>query len=149
VALDSRIKTVMLLVIGCTVGTVAFSVFHQDPTPPPPPKPVTKIEIKEVPGPVTTITKYKSLPECADLIDDSLAVQKAVDNYEKQVGELPGQVDDAGKAIYLKDQNKLNSIREQNSELQANSIQALMDLQELQHKMKSDGPKCQTAIKAQ
>ena len=106
---------------------------------------VTVTVTKEVPGPTVQV---KTIPEhCKAVIDAALESQQSIESYERQVGELPRLLDEAGAAIYAKNQNKLNDLKQQSIKADADSIQNLIDIREQQENLKNAAPKCAAEMK--
>lgn len=106
---------------------------------------VTATVTKEVPGPTVQV---KTIPEhCKAVIDAALKSQQSIESYEEQVGELPRLLDEAGAAIYAKDQKRLNDLKQQSIKTDADSIQNLLDLHEQQENLKNAAPKCAAEMK--
>lgn len=130
-------------ILGFVIGITA----HHDPEPVKPQPQVTVTVTKEVSQPAQTITRKEIPADCKTVIDAALKSQASIQSYEEQVGELPRLLDEAGTAIYAKDQNKLNDLKEQSVKADADSIQNLLDIREQQERLKNGASKCATEMK--
>jgi hypothetical protein len=139
------------LVWGGLVGFVMGMVIgismrpHSEPVRPQPR--VTVTVTKEVQQPAQVVTKNAIPEHCKAVIDAALKSQQAIESYEEQVGDLPRLLDEAGTAIYTKDQNKLNALKERSAKADADSIQNLIDIREQQENLKNAAPKCAAEMK--
>lgn len=133
------VSFVMGMVIGISMRP------HPEPVRPQPR--VTVTVTKEVQQPAQVVTKNAIPEHCKAVIDAALKSQQAIESYEEQVGELPRLLDEAGTAIYTKDQNKLNALKERSAKADADSIQNLIDIREQQENLKNAAPKCAVEMK--
>lgn len=130
-------------ILGFVIGVSGRP--HQEPVRPQPR--VTVTVTKEVPQPAQTITKSEIPTDCKTVIDAALKSQASIQSYEEQVGELPRLLDEAGTAIYTKDQNKLNDLKQRSEKADADSIQNLLDIREQQERLKNAASKCAAEMK--
>ena len=133
--------------VGFVMGIVISISMRPHPEPVRPQPRVTVTVTKEVQQPAQTITKNVIPEHCKAVIDAALKSQQAIESYEQQVGELPRLLDEAGTAIYTKDQNKLNQLKEQSIKADGDSVQNLIDIREQQENLKNAAPKCAAEMK--
>jgi hypothetical protein len=133
--------------VGFVMGMVIGISMRPHPEPVRPQPRVTVTVTKEVEQPAQVVTKNAIPEHCKAVIDAALKSQQAIESYEEQVGELPRLLDEAGTAIYTKDQNKLNALKERSAKADADSIQNLIDIREHQENLKNAAPKCATEMK--
>jgi len=133
--------------VGFVMGIVISISMRPHPEPVLPQPRVTVTVTKEVQQPAQTITKNVIPEHCKAVIDAALKSQQAIESYEQQVGELPRLLDEAGTAIYTKDQNKLNQLKEQSIKADGDSVQNLIDIREQQENLKNAAPKCAAEMK--
>ena len=129
-----------LLTGGFVVG---YAAHHPDPPPP-----ARVVQVPKYLQPEDRIIEKPVMPQaCKDAVRAAQLMQKAVDEYEEIVGGLPDLIDDAGVAIYTKDQAKLNKIQQKQIDLQADSVQALLNLREAKQNMDRTQPLCDSALR--
>jgi hypothetical protein len=133
--------------VGFVMGMVIGISMRPHPEPVRPQPRVTVTVTKEVEQPAQVVTKNAIPEHCKAVIDAALKSQQAIESYEEQVGELPRLLDEAGTAIYTKDQNKLNALKERSAKADADSIQNLIDIREQQENLKNAAPKCAAEMK--
>jgi hypothetical protein len=132
-------------VLGMVIGISMRP--HPEPVRPQPRVTVTVTVTKEVPQPAQTVTKNAIPEHCKAVIDAALKSQQSIEAYEQQVGELPRLLDEAGSAIYTKDQAKLNELKQQSIKADGDSVQNLIDIREQQENLKNAAPKCAAEMK--
>jgi hypothetical protein len=114
----------------------------------PPAPPARVVEVPKYIQPKDRVIEKKVMPEaCKNAVKAAATMRAATDKYEAAVGELPQIIDDAGVALFNQDRAKLNDLRERQTKLQADSIQALLDLREAQQRLNDLQPKCDAALK--
>lgn len=132
------VLTVSAFVIGVNVG--------DDREDQPIPAPV----VKEVPKYVERekVVEKKVVPKsCLEVIQSAVDVKKATDKYEDAVGRLPDLIDDTYQAIQSQDMRQLNQLKQQQIKLEADSIQALLDIRSAQERLDKLQPRCNAATR--
>jgi hypothetical protein len=142
-------RMLMVAATAFAAGTLFFAVFRHDAEPAPVPPPTRVTVTKEVPGPTQTVTKTTVPKSCLDLIQAAGFAQTAVQAYEQQVGDLPKLIDDAGTAVGSGDLKRLNGLRQKQIQLEADSIQSLLNIRDAQQRMTNSQTKCQKALKGE
>jgi hypothetical protein len=126
-------------------GFVAGAIVTDDPD-----RPAPSVEVREVPKFVEkeVIRETRVMPDsCRALVDASEKADVAVDKYEKTVGALPNMLDDAYRGIYNQDLKTLNRLKQQGIDLEAETIQLLLDIRAARERVDELRPKCNQATR--
>lgn len=136
---------VMVATVLITGGFLLGFAVGDDP-PPPAPAPIVKTVPKYVER-EKVVTKKVTPSACLDAIKASRDIQKATDEYEQAIGELPNLLDDSYRAIHEKDLALLNELKTKEIKLEATSVAALLAIREAQERLNKLQPKCDEALR--